>query len=69
VSGGAHGFVTEILEPKDKVDGWISYTEQHSFPDIDVLANNLKSYPDSTPHPIGKAPASSIDRGQVPRLC
>ena len=23
VSGEAHGFVTEILEPKDKVDGWI----------------------------------------------
>ena len=25
---------------------------------IHVSANNLKSYPDSTPHPIGKAPAS-----------
>ena len=23
VSGEAHSFVTEILEPKDKVDGWI----------------------------------------------
>jgi len=79
VSDEAHGFVTEIIEPKDKVDGWISsiksvrsaisYTCVQTLPNIDVSANNLKSNPDSTPHPIGKAPASGIDRGQVPHLC
>jgi len=35
---------------------------------IDVSANNLKSYPGSTPHPIGKAPASGIDRSSSASL-
>jgi len=48
----------------------IRLSEEHPIPNIDVSAENLKKHciPDTTPHPIGKVPASGIVQGQVPHL-